>query len=186
MSEHTTSNGTGPASLPFGEKFSNDKKDGRSIPTGPLLAAGAVVLLILAMLLFFGRGHGQKVINQVLPLDPYASSLVLSNLQMSESTSLSGGKSTYIDGHIANSGRHTVTGVTVQVLFRNDVGFTPQLETLPLTLIRSREPYIDIEPVAAAPLQPGAGADFRLIFEGIGANWNMQIPEIHIVQVAAK
>ena len=141
MSEHTTSNGTGPASLPFGEKFSGDKTDGRSIPTGPLLAAGAVVLLILATLLFFGRGHGQKVINQVLPLDPYASSLVLSKLQMSESTSLSGGKSTYIDGHIANSGSHTVTGVTVQVLFRNDVGFAPQPTSPPNSPLRYHEAW---------------------------------------------
>jgi len=186
MSEHTSSNGSGPAPPTFGDPFAGGKKDGPGIPAGPLIAAGAVVLLVLAAMVFFTRGHGQKPTNQVLPLDPYAASLVLTDLQMSESTSLSGGKSTYIDGHIANTGSRTVTGVTVQVLFRNDVGLTPQLETLPLVLIRSRDPYIDTEQVAAAPLQPGAGADFRLIFEDIGSNWNMAMPEVHIVQVASK
>ncbi len=184
MSEHSNSNGAGPMAPSFGDPFAGDKKDRRS--AAPLLIAGAVVLLILVALVLFTRGHGQKPIDQALPLDPYAASLPLTNLKPSESTSLSGGKSTYIDGHVANNGSRTVTGVTVQVFFRNDVGLAPQIETLPLALIRSREPYVDTEPVAAAPLQPGAGADFRLIFENIGSNWNMQTPEIHVTQVTSK
>ncbi len=110
----------------------------------------------------------------------------LSQLAMSESTSLAGGKSTYIDGHIQNSGNRTVSGVTMQVIFRNDEAMPPRIDTVPLSIIRTREPYIDTQPVSAAPLKPGDGRDFRLIFESIPANWNMQLPEIRVIGVDAK
>jgi hypothetical protein len=74
----------------------------------------------------------------------------------------------------------------VQVLFRNDEAMPPQIETLPLSLIRTREPYIDTQPVSAAPLKPGDGREFRLIFESLPANWNTQMPEIRVIQVVTK
>ena len=48
-----------------------------------------------------------------------------------------------------------MTGITVQVIFRNDEAMPPQVETLPLTLIRTREPYIDTQPVSY--VSPEAG-----------------------------
>ncbi len=72
---------------------------------------------------------------------------------MSESENISGGKYTYIDGHIKNIGAQTVTGVTVQVLFANDVALPPQVETQPLALIRTHDPYIDTQMVSASPLK---------------------------------
>ena len=57
---------------------------------------------------------------------------------------------------------------------------------MPLSLIRTREPYVDTEPVSAAPIAPGGEADFRLIFENIGDNWNQQLPVMHAVQVSTK
>ena len=79
-----------------------------------------------------------------------------------------------------------MTGITVQVLFAPDGGGAPQLETVPMTLVRTRQPYLDTQPVGAAPLAPGSGADFRLIFEGIRPEWNQQTPEIHVVDVATR
>lgn len=112
--------------------------------------------------------------------------MAISNIQMSESESLSGGKSTYLDGHIVNNGGQTVTGVTVQVLFPID-GQPPQLMTVPMQLIRAREPYVDTEPVSVAPLKPGAQADFRLIFEGVSDSWDQQrTPTMHIIQVETR
>jgi hypothetical protein len=113
----------------------------------------------------------------------YASNLPISNLQMSESTSMSGGKQTYIEGRIANHGPQTVTGITVQVVFANDTRMAPQIETGPLNLIYMRQPYVDTRPVSASPIAPGAEADFRLIFDDVSDNWNQQLPEIRIVQV---
>jgi hypothetical protein len=45
---------------------------------------------------------------------------------------------------------------------------------------------VDTQPLSAAPLAPGAGADFRLIFEGVGDNWNQKAPTLEIVQVSTK
>ena len=165
--------------------FSNKPAEGGGIPAMAWGVAGVVVLAAILFLLFVTRKPAAPP-NTVQPLAAYASSLSLSQLAMSESTSLSGGKSTFIDGHIRNAGAQTVTSVTVQVLFHNDEQMPPQIETLPLSLIRTREPYIDTQPVNASPLKPGDERDFRLIFETIPSNWNTQMPEIHIIQVGSK
>ncbi len=152
----------------------------------PWVIAGAVVLLGIAVLLVMGHHKAGPPPNAVLALDPYASSLVFSDIQMSESTSLSGGKSTYIDGHVKNAGTKTVTGATVQVLFANDVAMPSQVETVPVALIRTHEPYIDTQPMSDAPLAPGDEKEFRLIFENVATNWNQQLPEIRVVKVGTR
>lgn len=178
---------TPPASreLPPAAMFSAKPAEGGGLPVTAWAVAGLVILVLVAGLIVATR---RKAVlpNTVQPLAAYAANLPLSQLAMSESTSLSGGKSTFIDGHIQNTGPQTVTGVTVQVLFHNDEGMPPQVETLPLALVRTRQPYVDTQPVSAAPLKPGDQQDFRLIFEAIPANWNTQMPEIHIIQVAAR
>jgi hypothetical protein len=155
------------------------------MPLSAWLIAGAVVLAVVAALVLIGHRKAPTVTG-VQQLDPYAASLPLSGLQMSESTSLAGGKSTFIDGRIRNAGSSTVTGVTVQVLFHNEEQMPPQIETLPLSLIRTREPYVDTQPVSSDPLKPGDEKEFRLIFESIPANWNMQMPEIRMIRVEKK
>lgn len=159
----------------------------RSFPTTAVAIAAGAVLILVAVLFLMGRKDGKDTLgNTAQPLAAYASNLALTDIKMSESTSISGGKSTYIDGHVTNRGASTVDGITVQVLFANDQAMPPQIMTVPLNLIRTREPYVDTQPVSAAPLAPNGGADFRLIFEGINENWNGQQPEIHIVRVGTK
>ena len=156
---------------------------------GKILAVGVAVLIAAAVLAFSFRGSKAKPappFNVVLPADPYAQNLIFSQLAMSESTSLSGGKSTFIDGKVKNTGPKTVTAVTVQVLFRNDVGLAPKVENLPLTLIRTHEPYVDTEAVSVAPLKPGDDAEFRLIFETVSGDWNQQMPEISVIHIAQR
>ena len=166
----------------FQEKPANDAR----VPVMAWVVAGVVVLAVLVALVFAGRRKGGVPANTVLPLAAYSANLPMSQFAMSESTSYSGGKSTFVDGHIHNTGNQTVTGITVQVIFRNDEGMPPQIETLPMTLIRTREPYIDTQSVAANPLKPGDDRDFRLIFESIPQNWNYQMPEVRIIQVETK
>lgn len=166
--------------------FAAPAPEPNSFPKAAILIASGAVALILAIVFLMSRGHKTVAPGTILPLDPAAATLPISDVVMSESTSLSGGKSTFIDGHIRNTGTKTVTGITVQVLFRNDVGMPPQVETLPLSLIRTREPYVDTQPVAAAPIAPGQDREFRLIFENISSNWNVQIPEIHITGVTTQ
>jgi Protein of unknown function (DUF2393) len=166
--------------------FESKPPEGGGVPVAAWGVAGLVVLAVIVGLIFATRHKPQTSPNTIQPQAAYAAELPLSQLAMSESTSLSGGKSTFIDGHIQNSGPQTVFGIVVQVIFRNDEAMPPQVETLPLSLIRTREPYIDTQPVSAAPLKPGDERDFRLIFESIPSNWNTQMPEIHIISVETK
>src|SRR5271163_2404613 len=75
---------------------------------GWLLGAGLGVLaVVLIAVVFAMRGHkpgAQEDASQILPVDPYAVHMVVSQVTMSQSTSLSGGTSTFIDGHIRNAG----------------------------------------------------------------------------------
>jgi len=163
-----------------------ETKPERSFPTTAVVIAAAAVIVLVVVLVLMGRKPAGPPPNTLQPVAAYADHLEVSDIQMSESTSLSGGKSTYIDGHIANKGTATVTGVTVQVIFVNDVAMPPQIETVPLTLIRTRIPYVDTEPVSAAPLAPGGEADFRLIFESVPDNWNLHTPGLRAIQVSTR
>jgi hypothetical protein len=158
----------------------------RSFPTTAVAIAAVAVVVLVAVLVMLGRRGPVVQPNTLLPVDAYADNLQVSGVEMSEAGSLAGGKSTYIDGHIANKGDKTVTGVTVQVVFANDTGMSPQIETVPLNLIRTREPYVDTQPMSAAPLAPGGEADFRLIFEDIQPSWNQQTPVMRAVKVSTR
>jgi hypothetical protein len=152
----------------------------RRFPTGVLVLSCVAILILAGVLVMIGRRHPDA------PSMAYAPNIVLSGIEMSESTSLSGGKSTYIDGHIANHGPATVIGIYAQVYFRNDEAMPPQVESVPLMLIRTRTPYVDTQEVSAAPIEPGAERDFRLTFENIHSNWNQSLPEIHITGVQTR
>ena len=152
----------------------------KSFPTAAVAVAAVVVVIAIVALLVVGR-HGSGPGGGAA----YAANLELTNLQPSQSESLSGGRSTYLDGHIVNHGNQTVTGVTVQAAFGSDGG-TPQTLTAPVSVIRTRVPYVDTQPLSAAPLAPGAGADFRLIFEGVSDSWDQKTPTLQILQVSTK
>lgn len=151
----------------------------------PLIVAAAIALAVLGGLMLYYE-HG-KVGHEATPLstapDPYAANLQVGNLSMSESSSLSGGKVTYLDGQIVNHGNRTVTGMTVQVIFRDGANEVAWNDTQPLRLIRTRQPYVDLEPISAAPLQPGEEEDFRLVFDAVPDQWNGAYPEIRILHV---
>jgi hypothetical protein len=154
----------------------------------PLVVAAAIVLAVVGgLVLVYGRGKGGPAVTPInTAVDPYAAYLTMSSLAMSESANLVGGKVTYLDGHIANGGAKTVTGITVQVLFRDVAHEVVNNEPVPLKLIRTRQPYVDVEPLSAAPLKPGSGADFRLVFDAVSQDWDGAYPEIRIIHVDAK
>jgi len=154
----------------------------------PIIVAAVIVLAVgIGLVLFYEHGKSAPAATPIsAALDPYAGNLTISNLHMSESANLAGGKVTYIDGSIANTGSRTVTGITVQVLFRDPAHEVAQNETQALSLIRTREPYVDVEPVSAAPLKPGESADFRLIFDTIAQDWDGAFPEIRLIHLDAK
>ena len=161
--------------------FTAEPEERGGLPLATWGVAALIVLVAVGALLFFGWKKPVPTPSTLQPTDAYAASLPLTQLEMSESANLTGGKQTYLDGHIANTGSRTITSVIVQVVFQNDMNLAPQIDTVPLTLIRMKEPYIDIEPVSAAPLKPGDDREFRLTFETVPGNWNQQMPEVRII-----
>lgn len=156
--------------------------------TLPWVVAGGVVILVLGAILWLG--HRRAPANPggagLAAADPYAANLPISNLQMSQAGNMVGGQTTYIDGQITNNGQETVTGITVQVAFHGFTSPIAKKDTMPLSLIRTREPYVDLQPVAAAPILPGQTREFRLIFDSVPQDWNQNYPEIRVTAVSGK
>lgn len=165
------------------EPFPSSHRSAEARSWMPWIVASAAVALILALLVMVGRKSTPTVDTGtgLAAAAPYASSLIISDLEMSQATSFSGGKVTYIDGKIGNRGTQTLRAITVQVGFRNDLGEYSLRQVLPLTFIRTRDPYVDTEPVSAAPLKPGAVQAFRLIFDNVPADWNQQFPDLRVI-----
>lgn len=165
---------------------SGPAKEPRSIL--PWAIAGTVVGLALALLLITGRrpaptnpgGPG------LAPAAAYASNLTIANIKMSQASTVIGATQTYIDGDITNKGNETLTGITVQVAFHDFTNRIGQKDTMPLMLIRTHVPYVEIEPVSAAPIAPGQTREFRLIFDHVTDSWNQQYPEIRVIAVESK
>jgi len=155
----------------------------------PWIVAGAVVVVGLVLLIALGGKKAPPASPGGAGLasaDPYAASLPITDLKMSESTNFAGGKVTYVDGHIANNGSKTITEITVQLGFHDFGNQLVQKETMPLTLIRMREPYVDTQPVSADPMKTGDQRDFRLVLDHVAQDWNGQYPEVRVIQVAGK
>jgi Protein of unknown function (DUF2393) len=171
-----------PLSEPAGLGFGSPKEERAGFPVAAWGAAALIVLVVVGALVFAGRKKPAPAPSTLQPADAYAASLPLSQFAMSEAANLSGGKLTYLDGHVQNTGNRTVTGITVQVVFQNDESLAPQIDTVPLTLIRTKDPYIDTQPVSSNPLKPGDDREFRLTFETVPANWNQQMPEVRVIR----
>lgn len=181
-----------------GNMQGSQTEKGASLTTGsgasdrnwlPWIVAAAVVvgvIVVMAMLSGRSRPAAPTAHYGLDPLDPYASKLVISNVKMSEASNFAGSKVTYVEGRLTNHGDQTVTGVTVQVAFRNDLSEVAQKESMPVMLIRAREPYVDTQGVDAAPIKPGAEADFRIAFDHVVADWNQQYPEVRITSVQVR
>ncbi len=148
--------------------------------------AAAVILAIVGVMIVLGGHRKPTAASANAGPDPYAVNLSITNMVMSESGNLAGGKVTYLDGHIANHGSKTVTGIVAQVIFRSYTHEVAQKEMVPLKWISMRQPYIDTEPVSAAPLKPGGEQDFRLIFDKVSTDWDGSYPEVRILQVDTK
>ena len=148
----------------------------------PWIIAGAMVAIVIGVLVFMSMRAGKASGTSSTP-DAYASQLAISGVELSQSSNGVGSQITYVDGQVTNKGSQTVTGVTVRTTFFDSLNQPGQEETMALNLIRTRDPYIDIEPVSADPIKPGESKPFRLIFDHVSQDWNQQSPQMRIMQV---
>lgn len=167
------------------------QKEPRS-PLPWIIAAAVVVIIIIGFLI---AGHrtaeshpslGNPGGAAMAAPAAYAAHLTISDIQMSQASSGIASTQTYIDGDITNHGTKTLTGVIVQVGFRDFDNQLAQKQTMQMTLIFTHKPYVEIEPVAAAPIEPGQTRQFRLIFDHVTDSWNQNYPEIRVIAVQGK
>jgi len=148
------------------------------------IAAVVAVIVVAAIVVFTGRGRTSATIAPVnAAADAYAANVPISNLKLYQSSNMAGNQLLYLDGHLVNNGARTVAGISVQVLFRNSAQEVAQNETQQVKVIRTREPYVDLEPLNAAPLKPGEERDFRLIFDRVTPDWDGAYPQLRILHV---
>ncbi|HET9099627.1 MAG TPA: DUF2393 family protein [Acidobacteriaceae bacterium] len=149
----------------------------------PWIVALVVICFGLGLAFWLGRPPSNFSGNAV---NPYAKYVVLGNVQVSQASNFAGDQLTYVDGTIQNRGNRSIASVTVQAAFSNAMGDAPQILQAPLSLVRSRDPYLDTQPIGVAPLAPGKSQGFRLVFDNVSPMWNQQPPSLRIVDLGTR
>jgi hypothetical protein len=147
-----------------------------------ILIAVVVVMVVAVILAVLLRSQPKSASGP----PAYAANLKLSGFKMSAAENFVGATVSYVDGTVANSGGKTVTHITVEVNFKDDMGQLAQRENIPLQALKTTGPYPEAVDFSVWPLGPGQSATFRLTFEGISAQWNHQYPDIQVTDVAVK
>lgn len=148
----------------------------------PILLGIILVVVVAGIYVFLSRTRPTPAAQP----DPYASSLKLSDIKMSQAQNFIGSTVTYIEGNIANTGSQTVTGATVHVVFKNSLGEVVQAQDVLLQVIGPNGLYSDASNLSAAPLAPGKTKTFRLTFEHISSDWDQAYPQMEITRVQKK
>ena len=136
----------------------------------------AVVAVVLLLIVVLGRGNREAA----RTADPYASSLVVEQAQVSQAENFVGTTVTYIDVTVRNNGPRTVVGGLVAATFRNELGEVVQTEVMPLRALapHSLGGEAEAADLAAAPLVSGQSRVLRLTIEHISSQWNQTRPEL--------
>lgn len=166
--------------LAFGQPGSAPEDPSRNwLPWG----VAAAVVVAAAILLIAVNRHSTRPASGP---DPYAANIAFTGLHLSQATNFAGDQLTYVEGTVTNKGNRTVTALTARVVFGNDDGEQPQIQEVPVTMIRSRQPYVDTVALSVSPLKPGASQEFRLTFDAITPMWNQQIPAVSVASLQTR
>lgn len=168
----------------MGSVFSQPQMEPEKRTWVPVVIGASVIAAALIAIFVFGRPAAPP---PAPAIDPYAEFLKVSDLKMSVAQNFVGGNVNYLEGKISNVGTKTVTGVTVEAIFRNSLGEVVQHESQPLTLINTGiQGFPDATPLSATPLTANTTQNFRLTFEHISADWNHGYPELQFTKIKTK
>ena len=152
-------------------------------PWAAILIGGLVLAAVAgALVVFTSRPSATQ---QTAPTGPhaYASKLQFDEMKMTVVENFVGGKVTHLEGRLTNTGDRTVSGVSVEVVFRNSMGETAQKDTLAVKVHQQVGGYTDVVDLKTAPLKPGESRGFRLTFDHVSADWNRAYPELRVTAV---
>jgi hypothetical protein len=157
-----------------------DERDSSRLIIMTAVAGVIVVILGLAFLL-------REPPKAARTISPYAANLKFSGPKMSAAENFVGSTVSYIDGTITNSGDKTVSHVTLEVVFRDEVGQVAQEEPdMSLRVLKTTGPYPEAVDLSASPLAAGQSESYRLTFDHISAQWNHAYPDIKVTDVTVK
>jgi len=149
----------------------------------PVAIAATVMVFGVVIALVLSRTEPKPTGPQ--PEDPYSANLRITDMHASEAKNFVGASVYYLEGKIANNGLKTITGATVETVFRNSLGEVVDRQTHPLMILEERPGYNDAVPLSQHPLTPNMQAEFRLTFGHISADWNQGVPEIRFVEIVS-
>jgi|SRR6185312_15053548 len=168
----------------MGSVFSQPQMEPERRTWVPIAIGASVIVVALIAIFIFGRPSAPPPAPAV---DPYAGFLQVGDLKMSVAENFVGGSVNYLEGKVANVGTKTVTGVTVEAIFRNSLGEVVQHESQPMMLINTGiQGFPDAAPLSAVPLTANTTREFRLTFEHISADWNRGYPELQFTKIKTK
>jgi hypothetical protein len=170
--EPSSPNATPSEPVLFGARNAQNKTSNRT----PIIVGFVLVLAIIAAFIVLGRTKKEVV----KTADTYAPYLVVQQAKLSRADNFVGATVTYIDLTVKNNGTRTVVGGVVQATFRDTLGQSVQIETLPLRALIPHGLGGDDEAgdLAAAPLAPGETRTLRLTVEHISSEWNQAQPDL--------
>ncbi len=150
-----------------------------------ILIGGLFLAAVLGAVVLLSRPSSapQQIATPAGP-HAYASKLQFDELKMTVVENFVGGKVTHLEGGLTNTGDRTVSGISVEVVFRNSLGEMAQKDTLPVKVHQQVGSYTDVVDLKAAPLKPSESRGFRLTFDHVSADWNRAYPELTVIDVA--
>jgi len=156
----------------FGARNAQNEPGNRT----PIIVGFVLVLTVIAAFIILGRTKKEVV----KTADSYAPYLVVQQAKLSQADNFVGATVTYIDLTIKNNGTRTVVGGAVQATFRDTLGQSVQIETLPLRALIPHGLGGDDEAgdLATAPLAPAETRTLRLTVEHISSAWNQAQPDL--------
>jgi hypothetical protein len=148
----------------------------------PILLGVAFVLIVVGVIAVLSRSTPKPIV----PPNPYAAKLSLSDLKMSVAENFVGARITYIDGTAINTGDKALTHAVVHVAFKNSLGEVAQADDVVLYILKTAGPYPDTVDLHLSPLSPGQSAPFRLTFDHISNDWDRAYPDLKVTDVSVK
>lgn len=150
------------------------------------IALGVIFMLAALGALWLFSGPPRPPGAPVAEVHPYTENLSISDVRMVTATTFLGATVYYVDGMVHNQGEQTITGMRIEVTFRNTLGEVVQRDLLRTLSLVQRLGTEDAVDMSLAPIAPGELGHFRLTFDHISADWNRQYPELRMVDVSLR
>ena len=143
-------------------------------PQPTILWGSIIAVVVLGGLLwfFFLRSASPRRETKELPFGPaekaYSSRIGFSGFEMSRAANFINQEVTYLSGSVENQGERGVREIEVTIEFR---------DVLNQVVLRETRHVLG---QIGGHLAPGERRDFRIAFDHVPADWNVQIPALRI------